>query len=1137
VKLPYVIDNQAHRLADVLNDLLADERVHALDIATAYFNAGGFALLRERLAALRSFRLLLGHEPGGSRELGLYPSAQALRALLRGDLDQAPFTAETLKLIEDLIGFLWREDVDVRLYEQGFLHAKAYLFFGDDYHCDRFTPVAGIVGSSNWTRAGLTSNRELNLTHKAILDEGEIEDDEAREAIAPLLALPAPSADRLALPGAFAVPPEPVEPDPATRRQIKSEVGSRAILELVDWFDARWAEARDFKADLIALLDESKFGAYEYTPYQIYLKALFEYLKDDLGEIEELPGLRSAVELARFQEDAVKKARRILMRYDGVMIADSVGLGKTWIGKKLLEDLAYHMRQKAVVICPASLRAMWRHELAEATIPARILSQEEMGREEFALAPYLDADVVLIDESHNFRNRTTHRYENLGRLIGGNGGRGRQGTRKKLILLTATPINNNIFDLYNQVMLFAQNDRTYFAAAGIGDVYKFFLRARQEQAMGRLSETAALFNLLEEIVVRRTRTFIRRAYPEATIRGRPIRWPERRLRTIRYNLEETYEDIYDQVVAGIESLRLAPYSLEDYKRANVRRDDFELGRQHALVGIFQSRYLKRFESSVEAFRISVRRALEFVKTFESYVLDGKVLDSRSFQKAMRYLDREGEEDDATPASRAAELDASAEAQAVLEGLPELDPGEYDLRRLHEALQHDVDVLTDIWHRIRHITPAQDAKLAVLKGLLSGSLGGQKTLVFTYYKDTARYLYRELAGDEAFVQAAGQPHIRRIDSGLSPRDRGSVIAAFAPRSNQQPELAGSEREIDVLVSTDVLSEGQNLQDCGFLINYDLHWNPTRMVQRAGRIDRIGSQFDTLWIYNMFPDEGLERLLRLVENLSHKIETINRAGFLDASVLGEVVTPRNFNTLRRIEQEDDSVIEEQEEVLELASGEMLLAHLRDVLAREGREKIEDLPDGIHSGLARPEYRGLFFYFTGPDRTTGSRQHFWRYYDLKTQTVRDNRYEIAQLIACEPDTPRVIGEADVFAIQEQVIDDILRSVQQQQAIAAAPKIVDEIQNLVSTVLQEQLNNPDLPRKKVRAALKRLRRPLLSAYLRDLQVAYDAYQGNGDAAALLEAVGQIVQAAEPAERPAPAIRPLQKQDLHLVCWEYIWS
>jgi superfamily II DNA or RNA helicase len=1129
MKLPYVIDNKIQLLADILNDLLADERNQALDIATAYFNVGGFDLLARGLLRLASFRLLLGHEPGSGQEVGLRPGPTALRAMLRGELEQSPFTPATLGLVEELIRFLQREQVEVRLYEAGFLHAKAYLFFADQGHGDRFLPVAGIVGSSNFTRAGLTTNRELNLTHKTILEESEVVDDSARAAIKPLLGPAMPRFDQPASPL-----PDPKEPDFLTRQEIKSEVGSRAILELVNWYEARWAEGRDFKAELIRLLDESKFGSYEYTPYQVYLKALFEYFRDDLDGAEALPALRSAVELTRFQDDAVKKARRILMRYDGVLIGDSVGLGKTWIGKKLLEDFAYHLRQKAVLICPASLRAMWRRELAEAAIAAAIISQEELGRDEFDVSPYLDVDFILIDECHNFRIKTTNRYEKLERLVGGHGGRGRQGGRKKLVLLTATPINNNIFDLYHQIMLFAQGDRTYFAGAGIGDVYKFFLQARRQE---NGNEITALFNLLEEVVVRRTRPFIRKAYPTATIRGEPIRWPERRLKTVRYNLEATYQGIYDEIVTGVESLRLAPYSLEDYKKSGIKRDKFELGREQALVGIFKSRYLKRFESSIAAFRISIRRALEFIKTFESYVLDGRVLDSRSFQKAMRYLDQEGEEDEITPVSRADEIDASAEARTILETLPDLDPGQYNLRQLHQALQHDVEVLTEIWHSIRHITPAQDAKLVELKSLLGGPLRGQKVLIFTYYKDTARYLYKELAADEPFLAAADQPNLRRIDGGLSPKDRVSTITAFAPVANQRPELAGSEREIDILISTDVLSEGQNLQDCGLLINYDLHWNPTRMVQRAGRIDRIGSKFETLWIYNMFPDEGLERLLGLVESLNRKIDTINQTGFLDATVLGETVTPRNFNTLRRIEEEDDRVIEEQEEVLELGGSEMLLAHLRDVLAREGREIVEDLPDGIHSGRARPAYRGLFFYFTALDRQ-GGKLHFWRYYDLATQTIRDNRYEIIQLIACTPDTPRLLGEAEVFTIQEKVMDDIIGSVTRQQALEAAPKIIDEAQNLVATLLQRQLNSPTLPRKQVRAALKNLKQPLPGAYVRELRSAYDAYQLDSNVTTLFETVTQTIQAtAAPVETSASSTFQLRPEDLHLVCWEYIWS
>jgi len=516
VKLPYVIDNRTHKLANVLNDLLHDDQVRALDVATAYFNVGGFELLHTGIESLVSFRLLLGSEPSEAGNLGL-------RAQLRRDLDATPFGEEALRQVEALIRFLRRESVEVRLYQHGFLHAKAYLFFADETPGDRFVPVAGIVGSSNFTRAGLTANQELNLTHKSVVAEEEVDDVEAKAAVEPLL--------KQSTRPLFEPRPEPSAIEATTRREIKSEVGARAILELLDWYDDHWSESRDFKQDLIELLNESKFGDHEYTPYQIYLKTLYEYFRDELGDDGlHLPGTRSAVELTRFQEDAVRKARRILARYDGVMVADSVGLGKTWIGKKLLEDTAYHQRQKAVIVCPASLREMWRSELREAAIPCEIISQEMLGREEFDERPYRDADVILIDESHNFRNHRTNRYENLERLIGANGGRGRDGQRKKLILLTATPINNTIFDLYNQVMLIAQGDRTHFAGAGIGDLRRYFLAARQQPDE---SETAALFNLLEEVVIRRTRPFIRQVYPQATIHGEPIHWPERRLETVR----------------------------------------------------------------------------------------------------------------------------------------------------------------------------------------------------------------------------------------------------------------------------------------------------------------------------------------------------------------------------------------------------------------------------------------------------------------------------------------------------------------------------------------------------------------------------------------------------------------------------
>jgi len=1119
-------------------------------VATAYFSVGGFGLLQDGLRKIGSFRLILGAEPESGEQLGLAPRSDAVRGLIRSDIEDLPFAEGTLRLVEDLIAFLQREKVFVRLYQKGFLHAKCWLFYSDEsprtgqLTLDRFQPVLAIVGSSNFTAPGLTSNRELNLVHKVLLDPAEADDRNAQLAVQWL---------------SEGNPSRKIQQ--TSRQMIKSEVGARAILDLHEWYESQWRQARDFKAELIELLDASKFGRKEYTPWQIYMKALYEYFRDDL-ESAEPTATRSAVELAEFQEDAVKKARKILARYDGVMIADSVGLGKTWIGKKLLEDFAYHLRQKAIVVCPASLREMWQRELCEASISTALLSQEELGREEFDPTPWGDADVILVDESHNFRNSGTKRSANLGYILKSNGDRGRAGARKKIILLTATPISNDLLDLYSQLTLITLGDRSYFASAGIGDLARYFIKARRSARSG--DGATSLFNLLEEIVIRRTRPFIRKAYPEAMLNGERIRFPDRKLKTVKYGLEATYRGIYDEIVSGIESLRMAPYNLEDYKKADVQKDEMEAGREQALVGIFKSRYLKRFESSVDAFRVSVRRALEFLKTFESYILDGRLLRSSDFHKALSYLSREDEEDDATPTSRADEMDAHEDARLLLEGMQEVDPSKYDLRRLHEAVEHDKEVLSDIWRKIKDISPENDAKLARLKVLLQAppskivcrapngdpihGLRGEKVLIFSYYKDTARYLYRNLGHPEnpsavSFCKTLGEVRIRRMDSGADPKERQRIIRGFAPKSNKCPDWIGTDKEIDILISTDVLSEGQNLQDCGHLLNYDLHWNPTRMVQRAGRIDRIGTDFDTLWIYNMFPDEGLERLLHLVESLSRKISDIDQAGFLDASILGETVHPRNFNTIRRIRDEDGSVIAEEEEFTELASNEFLLQQVRSLLEAGGQEVLDSLPDGIHSGLTRRNARGIFFYFQATNPRAG-KSHFWRYFDLHSQRVLDNRYVIANLITCEKNTPRVVEPEmfrSVFEIQEEVIEDILRSVQDQKALESSPRSVDPIQQTIATTLQAAINRPDIDRTQIIQSIRFLNRPMLPAQVKMLRTAHRLYQSTGDLPALVLAVeemsdrfgnGQVQPDTD--QTPSTPDR-LSRESLRLICFDFV--
>ena len=236
---------------------------------------------------------------------------------------------------------------------------------------------------------------------------------------------------------------------------------------------------------------------------------------------------RSAVDLAEFQEDSVKKARRILARYDGVLIADSVGLGKTWIGKKLLEDFAYHRRQKARRRLPGVLARMWTKELGSATIAATIVGMEELGRANFDPQPYADYDVILIDESHNFRNEKANRYLALDTIIQLNGGRGRDGERKKVILLSATPINNDLLRPRQPDPPVHAEPARLLPRGGHRRLER--LLSPGPAAWSTSKDAAAgvvLFNLLEEIMVRNTRPYIRAAYPNATIKGKPVAFPE-----------------------------------------------------------------------------------------------------------------------------------------------------------------------------------------------------------------------------------------------------------------------------------------------------------------------------------------------------------------------------------------------------------------------------------------------------------------------------------------------------------------------------------------------------------------------------------------------------------------------------------
>src|SRR3972149_1459547 len=836
-----------------------------------------------------------------------------------------------------LLDVLKRSNVEVRLYNKGFLHGKVYI-----------VDKLAILGSSNFTYSGFTSNTELN----AVLDE-------------------------------------------AHSRYIKEE-----------WFERFWKESEDFKEELIEILDGSKFGTKEYPPYDIFIKSLYELQKEDILFEYEIPQSlpSSEVDLANFQEDAVKRIYSRLKTYSGVLIADSVGLGKTWIAKKIIEDFGFYRRKRFLVVCPASVdETLWRPALKEIGVSENIIHQEELGREDLVFDELQrklgfkleEIALFIVDESHNFRNPLSNRYENIFTLIE----RASVENSPKILLLTATPMNNTHWDLYFQLMLIARNNKRIFVKEGIFDLERQFKKANK-------GDIVQLADVLQVIAIRRTRQYIKENYPDAKYKNEKgdwvqIKFPKRKLDEINYSLDATYQGLYYQIADKIEKdLTLAYYKLEEY-RVVGKKDILALGRMKALGGILQTILLKRLESSVEAFRKSIQTQIGFLEAFKEFFREGSILKKKFYDKYLSYLEDESEYI----------ADITGEIRKNLESIKLKDKG--------------------------------------------------KILVFSFYADTINYLYESLNEDNEFLRNFG----KKI---------GNVTGSFSSPKRREIMNDFLESNMDLLISTDILSEGQNLQKARIVINYDLHWNPVRMIQRAGRIDRIGSPFDEIYIYNFYPEKELESLLELVKILEGKIDLINETVGLDASVLGEMINPKVFGIirdLRRDEKTKEKVLNELEEE-QFGGGELFWQPLKDFGLEMLKEFCDLLPNGIPSGLVRG-LRGLFFYYKYDDD-----YQLWYIYDTANESFITNKTEILSFISCKPEERRVIQkDIDVFEIHKKVREEVKRFFSEglvathiRTAHGRMEKSLADMRDELDLIKEDYLDNQDPLREKISTLITNL-------------------------------------------------------------------
>ncbi len=639
------------------------------------------------------------------------------------------------------------------------------------------------------------------------------------------------------------------------------------------------------------LFDFTAQGALEpadcVAPDDLYRRVLAAHFEDVPSGGSERRSA-AAPTLAAHQERAYERACDILERYGGVIIADAVGLGKTYIGLRLLER-ALASGGRGLVVVPAALREQWLRELAylgvaqssasrskagraepprgdnldlwvreEASERITLVSIESLGRRSFDARELQGADIVLVDEAHNFRNPVTQRYRNLAALV----------RHAPVVLLTATPINNSVLDLQHLIDLFAAPGA--FRHLGIAD-YRHAFR-------GGDASQAQLAAIISACVLRRTRRFLRSYYGDIEIhdpssnRTMVLRFPERLPPVaVEFDLAGTYGDLFGGLEEWLSELEF-PTLANSHDSAPERATPAEL---------LKIILLKRLESSVEALRCTVVQQLAWCNTALRALDAGRVLTRPDYRASFQ-----GPDDD--PGSQLAFFELM------------LPSPSFDADRMGEfrrSLERDLQIFTRVHGALVLVGPRGDSKLQELVALIDGPLAGRKILVFTEFLDTARYLNR---------QFRTRPHVGQIDSrrarlGQERSTRQEVIERFAPHSNGAPEPPERER-VDLLITTDVLSEGLNLEDASVVVSYDLPWNPVRLMQRIGRIDRLGAKAERVQLYHFVPADDLEQLLRLMERLQRKVATISTTLGLDQPVLadGDAHSSRDIEQVRMLGQ---------------------------------------------------------------------------------------------------------------------------------------------------------------------------------------------------------------------------------------------
>lgn len=838
-----------------------------------------------------------------------------------------------------------------------------------------------------------------------------------------------------------------------TNYGLKKSIELNAVLyqpahvrEVKKWFERIWNNGSDFKNELIELLNSSKFG-YPIEPYLMYMKFLYEFHKQRLADMQKIDD--QANDLTDFQKHAVVSALRILNKHDGVIIADSTGLGKTHIGIDLLRNKVHILKKKTLLIAPKQiLESVWKPRLSEEMLKVTEMSLEKTGQKSFDPSAYADkADVVMIDESHNYRTGGTARHTNLMKLLAG-------GKKKQVILLTATPVNNSLMDLYHQLCLITAGDNAYFSSLDIPNLSKHFRHVDKKNLMEGVD---GVNNILYAVMIKRTRESIKTNYPDSQVMingiAHKLQFPKRKLHKIEYSLTNVFgTTVYNSVTDLIKKINLVPYKIEYYNMSLSNEEKQKAIRQSML---YQTFLMKRFESSVEAIRKSIHTLEKFYEWFENTLNDNKILDSKTFRKIIK------EFPDEDPYGEFSDEDLLIALQQIKNNAELLSSDHYNIKQIKLDLRDDLKKIKQVCKELDGIHAFADTKLTALKEDFAKhkvfESEPKKAVVFTSFVDTANYIAADL-------KRSMPQKIYLLTANTKPKDRDRIIKEFAPKANDGDVVEDTVGQI--LISTDVLSEGQNLQDCNYVINYDLPWNPMKIVQRVGRVDRLTSESDYVTSAIFIPEHELNSILNLLETLQIKIKKINETVGMDTTIFGERTEPKDFNAIVRIQQNDASLIDDMEKSSDMLSAETPFDDLLNFIKTVNINELKSIPLGKRSGM-KSKHTGLVMLYRNT-KTEDMHFAFYNYLLSKVEHIDDVGW-IFSNIKCANGTelslPFTDGESfrQIGLIIEKTKTKILNNLNVKRDVINSQDAGSKRQNLVRNIIQEAYDNGQISTEEV--------------------------------------------------------------------------